>query len=137
MHRHDRLRALGEAALDVDGVEVERQRIDVGEHRRRMPPRDRLGRRVERERRADDLVALADAERIEGDHECVGAVGDADRLSDAEVVGGLAFESVDFRAEDEPSRLEDSCECLLQLGDQRRVLRLDVNVRNRRHGEPW
>jgi len=57
--------------------------------------------REERERRTDDLVARADAERIEREHERVGSVGDADRLLDAEILGRLALESLDLRSEDE------------------------------------
>ena len=79
VHGHDRLRPLRDAALDVGRVEVERDGIDVGEDRRRAAPRDRLGGRVERERRADHLVARADPERVEHEHERVGAVRDADR----------------------------------------------------------
>ena len=48
---HDRLRLRRDPACDVLGVEIERRRIDLGEHRRRADPGDRLGRRVERERR--------------------------------------------------------------------------------------
>ena len=47
--------------------------------------RDRLGRRVEGERRDDDLVAGADAERAQGDRDGLGAVGDADRVRGAQV----------------------------------------------------
>ena len=76
--------------------------VDVGEDRRRADARDRLGGRVERERRADDLVAGADPERVEHEHERVGAVGDADRLRHAEVLGRLALEALDLGPEDEP-----------------------------------
>ena len=72
-------------ALDVLGIEVQRHRVDVGEDRRRAGARDRLGGRVEGERRADHLVAAPDADRLEHEHERVGAVRDADRLRDAEV----------------------------------------------------
>ena len=80
VHGHDRARPRRDPRGDVLGVEVERRRVDVGEDRRRAAPRDRLGRRVERERRADHLVAGADAERVEHEHDRVGAVGDADRV---------------------------------------------------------
>ncbi len=88
------------------GIEVERHRVDVGEDRRRADPRDRLGRREEREGGADDLVAAPDPERVEDEHERVGAVRDADRLGHAEVLGGLALERRDVRPEDEPAVLE-------------------------------
>ena len=47
-------------------------------------------RRVERERGHDDLVAGPDADRAQGERQRVGAVGDADRMGGAEVVGELA-----------------------------------------------
>ena len=85
-------------AATSSGIEVERDRIDVREHRRRATPGDRLGGRIERERGADDLVAGADLERVEHEHERVGAVRDADRLLDAEVGGRLLLEGPVVRA---------------------------------------
>ena len=104
--------------------------VDVREHRRRADSRDRLGGREEREGGADDLVAAADPERVEHDHDRVGPVRDADRLGHAEVLGGLALELRDVRPEDEAAVLEDGREGLLQLRDERRVLRLDVDERD-------
>ena len=125
------------AARDVLGVEVERPRVDVGEDRRRAAPRDRLGGRVERERGADHLVARADLHRVEHEHERVGAVRDADRvLGTPRYAAASSSNAVDVRAEDEPARLEHVAEALLQLVEERRVLRLDVNERDRRHGGP-
>ena len=124
-------------ALDLGRIEVQRGRVDVGEDRRRAAARDRLGGREERERRADDLVAGADLERVEREHERVRAVGDADRLLDAEVLGGLALERLDLGAEDEAAAVEGAGERLLELRDEGRVLRLDVNERNRLHAGPW
>ena len=117
-------------------VEVHRRRVDLREDRSRPAARDRLGRRVEREGRADHLVAGPDLERVERDHERVGAVRDPDRVLDAEVRGGLLLEGLDLRAEDEPPRVEDVGDSLLQLLQQRRVLRLDVNERDLRHAAP-
>ena len=48
----------------------------------------------------------------------------------AEVLGGLALELRDVRPEDEPPVLEHGREGLLQLRDERRVLRLDVDERD-------
>ena len=79
-------------------------RVDVGEDRRGAALRDRLGSRVERERRADHLVAGADAERVEDEDERVRAVRDADRLRDAEIGGRLVLERRDVRPEDELGR---------------------------------
>ena len=83
---------------DVLGIDVQRHRVDVGEHRSRAAPGDRLGGRVERERRADHLVARPDLHRVEHEHERVGAVRDADRLLRAEVRGRLLLERVEVRA---------------------------------------
>jgi hypothetical protein len=51
------------------------------------------------------------------------------------MLGRLVLEPLDLGAEDEPPVLERSLERFLQLGDQRRVLRSDINVRNP-HYEP-
>jgi hypothetical protein len=55
---------------------------------------------------------------------------------DAEVLRSLLLEGLDLRAEDEPPRVEDVGDSLLQLVLERRVLRLDVNERDLRHGAP-
>ena len=94
--------------------------------------RDRLGRRVEGEGGADRPRRRRRSRmRVEDEHDRVGAVRDADRLLDAEVLGSLALEPLDLGAEDEAPALERAREGRLQLRDERRVLRLDVNVRNR------
>ncbi len=115
-------------------VEVERHRVDVGEDRRRADARDRLCGRVERERGADHLVAALDPHRLEREDERVGPVRDADRVRDTEVGGRLALEGLDLRAEDEAAGLEHLGEPLLKLGDERLVLRLDVDERD--HDRP-
>ena len=51
VHRKDRLRPRGDLPLHVCRIEVQRDRVDVDEDGRRLAPRDRLGGRVERERR--------------------------------------------------------------------------------------
>jgi hypothetical protein len=136
MHGQDRLRLRRDSPPHVVRVEVHRRRVDLGEDRGRPPARDRLGRRVERERRGDHLVPRSDPERVEGQHQGVGPVRDADRVLDAEVRRGLLLEGPQLRAEDEPARVEDFGDSLLQLVQQRRVLRLDVNERDLRHGAP-
>ena len=127
---HDRARLLGHARGHVLGIEVERLGVDVREDRRRAAPGDRLGGRVEREGRADDLVAGADSHRLEHEQQRVRPVGDADPVLDAEVVRGLLLEGLDVRAEDEPPVLEDGGDALLQLGQEWLVLRLDVDQRD-------
>ena len=48
----------------------------------------------------------------------------------AEIRSGLLLEGLDLGPEDESTRLEHLGETVLELGDQRRVLRLDVDKRN-------
>ena len=128
VHGHDRLRPLRDPVLDVGRVEVERDGVDVGEDRRGAALRDRLGRRVEREGRADHLVARADPERVERQHEGVGAVRAADALGGAEMLRRLALERLDLGPEDEATRVERLRERRLELCAERRVLRRDVDV---------
>ena len=130
MHGHDRLRLRRDPRGDVVDVDVHGRRVDVGEDRCRADTRDRLGCRIEGERGADHLVAATDAHRLEAQHERVGAVGDTERVRHAEVGGGLLLERLDLRAEDEAPGLEHVREAGFQLGNERRVLRLDVDERN-------
>ena len=76
--RNNGLRALRDGGVDACRVQVERVRVDVGEDGRRAEQRGGLGRGDERERRADHLVARANAERHQRDLERVGPVGDAE-----------------------------------------------------------
>ena len=127
VHGHDRLGARRDPRGHVLRIEVQRHGVDVGEDRSRADTRDRLGRRVERERRADDLVAATDPERLERDDERVGAVGDSDGVRHAEERSGLVLERLHLGPEDEPARREHGREPLFELRDQRRVLRLHVD----------
>ena len=63
MHRNDRARPRRHARADGRGIEIERRRIDVDEHRCGANPRDAAGGREERIRAGDDLVAGPDAQR--------------------------------------------------------------------------
>ena len=87
VHRHDRAGARRDRGLDGGRDRGCRSRPRC-RRRPASPDRgDRLGRRVERERGADDLVAGLDAERAQRDHERVGAVGHADAVRRAGVRG--------------------------------------------------
>ena len=96
MHRQDGLRPLGDLPLHVRRIEVQGDRVDVDEDGRRLAPRDRLGGRVERERRADHLVAATDAEGVEDDDDRVRPVGDADRLGHVEKSAASRSNAVTF-----------------------------------------
>ena len=127
VHRHQRLRARGHACGDILGIEVQGLRVDVGEDGGCAGSRDRLGRRVEREGGADHLVATSDPERLEREDERVRSVRHADRVRNTQESCGLVLEGLDLGAEDESPRVENRREPLLELFDERRVLRLRVH----------
>src|SRR5438270_9932303 len=136
VNRDDRPRPVGHLRRRVLEVEVERDGIDVREYRRGAAPHDRLRGRIEREGRADHLVAGPDAERVESEHERVGAVRDADRPLHAEIRSGFLLEGPVMRAADEPLALEYLAERGLEPWDQRLVFGSDVNEWNRLHAGP-
>ena len=79
------------ARLGVGDVEVEAAGLDVDRHRHAARPHHRLGGGEEGERRHQHLVAGTQAERVQRQHQRVGAVGDADAAGAAEVVRRSAF----------------------------------------------
>ncbi len=85
MNGNDGLRPRSDACRNIGGVEIEGRGVDVAEHRGSSEPGNRLCRRIERERWADDLITRSHAERVEREYERVRSVADADRMSNAEV----------------------------------------------------
>ena len=130
MDGQDRLRPRRYALGHVGGIQVERGRVDVGEHRGRTAPRDRLSRRVERERRADHLVTGADPERVEHEHDRIRSVGHADHVADAQVGGGLGLERLHVGPEHEDAGVDHLAEALFQLRHERRILGPHVHERD-------
>ena len=102
----DRLRGGSQGRVHGLRRDHHRLRIDVAEDGTGAGRWDRLGGRVERERRHDDIVARPDAHRAQGDRQRVRAVGDADDVIDAEIVRELALEGRDLGAEDEPALVD-------------------------------
>ena len=89
VHGDHGLRARRQRGAHGLGGHAARVRVDVAEHGPGARVRDRLGGRVEGEGGHDDLVAGADAERAQREHQRVGAVGDAGGVARAEVGGEL------------------------------------------------
>ena len=81
--------------------------MDVREHRGRSDTSDRLGGGVERESRADDLVIATDLERLQRQHESVGAIRDSHRVWNSEKRRSFPLERLDFRSKDEATGLEN------------------------------
>jgi hypothetical protein len=61
VHRQDPGGPLGHGGRGRFGRDVQRARVDVDEHRRRILVKQTVGRRDEAQRRGDDLVARLDA----------------------------------------------------------------------------
>ena len=81
------LATLGDRRANGGGIEIERRGIDVAEERPRAEPRDDAGRREERERRRDDLVAGTDVERHQREQQRVGARRQAEAVLRLRVLG--------------------------------------------------
>ena len=124
------LGALGDRRLDRVGVDQEVLVVDVDEDRHGADARRRLGRGDERVRRHDDLVARPDADGAVGELERVGAVGDADDVLDADVVGVLALERVDLGTADECRGLELRAPHRQHLVEDLGLLRGEVEERH-------
>ena len=129
MHDAHRLGALGQAALDVGGVDAEVVRAeDVGEHR--------LGAAVagggrggdERDRRHDDLVARPDAGGQHREVQGGGAAREGDRVGDAEMLGELALERVGARAHRQPAGAQRRVDRRAVLLAQREVEERDAQA---------
>ncbi len=136
MDRDDGARPLGHLRGSVVEVEIERGRVDLREDGRRTAARDRFRGRIERERGADHLVAGTDTERLQGEHQRIGAVCDPDRPLHAEVRGCLLLEGPVVRAPDEALAVEHLAERGLEPRNQRLVFGSDVNEWNRLHAAP-
>ena len=76
VHGQDRLRALGDRRLGRLGVEVERHRVDVREHRARALVQRRVRGGHERERAGDHLVAPFHPHRAQREVQAGRAAGD-------------------------------------------------------------
>ena len=130
VHRHDRPGARGERPAHGGRVDQQVVVVDVDRNRHRADPRDGLRRRHEGGGGQHHLVAAADARGAQRQLEGVGAVGDADAVPDAEVVGVVALEGRHLRAADEATGAEDLLEPGAHLGRDLGVLRDQVDERN-------
>ena len=81
------------------GIEVQRHRVDVDEPRRHALVEQAVGRSDERERRGDDLVALAPAELPHAQVKRRGAGRNGHRIVDPKPLGELALEALEHRAQ--------------------------------------
>ena len=108
MNRHDGAGAGTDRAFDAGRIDGQPRRVDIGEDRARACHHDRERRVRGGERRRDDLVAAADAERSQDERERVRAGADADRVCRAASASELRFERLDLRSKHEPAARDDA-----------------------------
>ena len=106
VHRQQRRRALGHRRRGGLRVEVQRHRVDVGEHRPRALVQHGVGRGDERERARDDLVAVAHADRAQRQVQPGGAAGDRAGVRRAERARRSAARTPHARPERELARAQ-------------------------------
>jgi hypothetical protein len=102
----DRAGARGDGRGQDLGGDQEGVRVDVDEGRNGADPDHRGGGSDERVGGHDHLVAGPDAERLQGELQGVGAVGDTDRMGGVAVTGETGLELGDGRAADVPALQE-------------------------------
>ena len=130
MHRDDRLGVAGNAPLGGGDVDVEIGVKRVDEHRRRAGAGDRACGCKKRERRAQHLVAGADAQRHQRKQQRVGAGADPNNVPRPNRLGGPILEPGHLRPEDELRRVEHAREGGLQLSGEWLVLCAKIEQRD-------
>ena len=127
VHRQDRadafVRAALERLLDARGIDVEGAGIDVDEHRARAEVAENLGGRGESERRGDNLVAGADAERPQREMKRAGAMRKRERVFGADVIGEFALEALGLGAGGDPSGAQGVEYLALLVGSDGRTMK--------------
>ncbi len=91
LHRHDRLGPRRDRGLDLVDIHAEGI-VAIDQHRRRAGFGDRADGGDEGVGGGDDLVAVADAERLQRQLERIGAGADADRVTGADQLGEALLE---------------------------------------------
>jgi hypothetical protein len=107
VHGHDRAGARRDRALHRGGIDVERVRLNVHEHRCAAGIVDRAGRREERERRGNDFVARRQVQRLERQEQRIGAARAADAVLGVRHARDLDLELRHRGPHDELLRLDD------------------------------
>ena len=79
-----------DGGFDLVQVDIARDRVDVGEHRRRADFEDDVGGRHPGNGRGDDFVAGADAHDAQGDLHGAGAGVESAHRTPAEISGELS-----------------------------------------------
>ena len=104
VHGHDRPRSRGDGGVTGGGVDRQRIRLDVDDHRPGAGGDHRQTGIRGGHRRDDDLVAGADVEGAKRERDRIGAVADADRMGGAAGGGELRSRMPRLRARARTSR---------------------------------
>ncbi len=123
---HDRLGVLADDVLDLLGVDVVRDGVNVHEDRAGAGPPDAAGGGEERERGRDDLVADADVQAHQGVEQGIGAAGDADGVRAVGHLGDGLFKLLDLGPADTHLRIEHIVDLRQHLVPDLCVLRLQI-----------
>jgi hypothetical protein len=117
---------LGDEAFDGRGVDVERRRVDVAEHRPGAGAGDGARGREEGVGRREHLVARPDAEHHQRDQQRIGARRDADAMRGLRIGRHGRLELAGLGPEDELLRLADGGDHRVEVLAKREVLGLEV-----------
>ena len=103
MHRQNCPRTRRDRALDADGVNVQRVRFNVDQHRSRTHVLDHVDGRGKGHARRDDLVAGPNAECHQSRMKPCGARVERDSRRCPEIIGELAFKLASLRSRGDPA----------------------------------
>jgi len=127
VNRNNHLRLFCDAGIEGGGVDVERVRFDIDEHRTRAAMNDDVGRRRKSNRRGDDLVARADPRGIKGEMQCGGTGVHRHAVTAAGIRGELGFKALGAWTGGEPARAQ-------RLDDGELVFCVDERLMKRQEG---
>jgi len=125
--RDDAARLLRQHLLDLPGVDVVSQRLDVDEDRRGASERDHLGCRDEGEGRRDDLVPGTHPVRHQREQESIGSGGAAEGVPDSHVRGQTALQFGPLGSQDELGTAEHLVHSGADVGLISRELALQID----------
>ena len=97
VHDHDRLGLRRDLVFDLMRIEVERHRIDVGEHRPGPDPAHGADAGKEGEGGQNDLIAGPNSKGVQAQQQGIGTRRTADAEAGAAIAGDFRFESSYFR----------------------------------------
>ena len=129
----DAARRRGQHARQLGRVEGEARGIDVDEQRPRARQLDRRDGRHRGMRDGDDIILGPDADRLQRQHQRIGAAADADAVADADVIGKLALERLDLLAQDVAAAFQHAGDRRVDLGALREISCPGVRLRDHRY----